>query len=282
MAVMKVLQGFFSTPQFWATLLGAGTAFLLGMVNTWRNDARIKRDAGNLALITLAQMYSIAENLRYHIVVKEPIEASERSKLPKPWAFMIRVTVGLPRQRPSLDLKALGFLVDSHDPDVLNRLLGVERAFNSMLDIVDRHSGLQTQLQEKMSEADPTGRMGMTPEFMVQKFGVRIFIEIDDPIMDLHETLGETCDFITDVGAQLRRALTLQFPGRSFVRYIKAPRSRRLSEAPDVRPRTWRRIARWLRDIAMHRIPSEKAPQVEPIDEPKPPEIIRFIKRSFD
>lgn len=273
---------FFSTPQFWATLLGAATAFLLGMVATWRTNTRVKRDAGNLALISMSQMYSIIENLRYHFLIEEPATAAKNSQRAEPYTFMLRVTMGLPDQPPSIDFKSLGFLVDSHDPDVLNRLLVVERQFRSTLDLVHRHAVLHKELQEKLSALDPTGRAPIPLGSLIEKCGVRIFIEIDDIVEELQAHLGETRDFILSVGSQLRYTLAMQFPSRRFVSFKPMHRSRLINEAPDVRPRTWRRIARASRDFLLIPIPREKKALTAMAEEPAPTRAKRFILRSFE
>lgn len=146
-----------SKPEFWSALFGALAAFLLGVLATWWANLGAKRTSGNLAIIALSQMSALMENVRYELLVKEPIRIHEilhRGPLP----FELRPVAGVPETLPRIQVDGLGFLADSNDPDILNRLLTVERAFAAMIDVLRRHEVAHAKFTELMNAFDPTGQ----------------------------------------------------------------------------------------------------------------------------
>jgi hypothetical protein len=124
--------------EFWAALFGALAAFILGALGQWWANVNAQRTAGNLTLITLSQMYSLIENLRWQLLVEEPRRQAKLLGGAAPYEFQIRAVTGLPKQGLRIPAEQLGFLAESHDPDVLNRLMSIERAFGSILDLLER------------------------------------------------------------------------------------------------------------------------------------------------
>ena len=239
-----------SGPRF----LAHDAAFLLGALGTWWASATAKKTAGNLAIVSLGQMYGILENVRHTMFVEGPVrieKALHRSAL----SFEIRGTIGLPGTVPSVPMEQIGFLVDSRDPDLLNRLLHVERAFTSVLDLVHRHTRLHGELTTKLNAADPTGVRPMSGADLVAAVGVKPLIEIADLIEELQISLPDARDAIVAVTRQLREVLRLHMPSRRFVNFTPAPRSRTMDQPPALpRPAHWRVVVRRLSDsIHKHR-----------------------------
>jgi hypothetical protein len=92
----------------------------------------------------------------------------------------------------------LGFLADSHDPDIFNRLLTIERAFASMFDLLHRHEVVHAKITEKMSAVDPTGQQAFWPQDVLR--GVKLLIEVDTIVEELEKGLPETSDMLLEVG----------------------------------------------------------------------------------
>ena len=63
---------------FWTTLLGALTAFALGRFGQWRSTLNERRAAGNLTIVTLAEMYSEAKALYDSVFVVGAEELREK------------------------------------------------------------------------------------------------------------------------------------------------------------------------------------------------------------
>jgi hypothetical protein len=273
-----------SKPEFWSALFGALAAFLLGALATWWANLSTKRTAGNLAIIALSQMCSLVENVRYELLVKEPIRIHKIANR-GPLSFEIRPAAGLPEALPRIDAEELGFLADSHDPDILNRLLTVERAFGSMFDLLRRHEVAHTMVTERMNALDPTGQRPFGPDVLLQATGAKVLIELDIIIEALEKGLPETRDMLLEVGKQLHNILRVQIPFRRFVGFSAIPRSRLADQPPELpKPALWRRVTRWCFDFLMRRrsLPGPpKSPQIAATD-PTPPSIRRFPPRSWE
>jgi hypothetical protein len=274
-----------SKPEFWSALFGALAAFLLGVLATWWANLNAKRTAGNMAIITLGQMYSLMETVRYALLVKEPIRIHEIVKR-GPLPYEIRPAAGLPESLPRINGEGLGFLADSHDPDILNRLLTVERAFAAMIDLLRRHEVVQVKITEKLNAIDPTGRQLFGPDLLLQAVGAKLLVEVDVLVESLEKGLPETRDMLLAIGKQLREILRMQIPIRRFVGFSAVPRSRIADQPPDLpKPALWRRVTRWTFDMLAKRRflrkcdpPATQAAAPEPI----PPPVKRFPPRSWE
>jgi hypothetical protein len=275
-----------SKSEFWAALFGALAAFLLGALATWRAGVNAKRTAGNMAIVTLGQMCSLMENLRRQLLVDAPILAREKCGGSDPFSWQVLSAFGLPAVPPRLVLQDLGFLADSRDPDILNRLLTVERAFECMLEVVRRHEQLHIKLQERMNEVDPSGQKPFYPEQLVQVVGAKMFIEVDLAYEALQSGLPDARDRILDVSRQLREILRLQFPTRRFLLLVSAHQSRITDQHPPLpKAAIWRRATRATVDRLTNQrtkfarlLESARAASPEPV----PPPVRKFPPRSWD
>src|SRR6185437_6458240 len=98
------------------------------------------------------------ETIRCQLLVDEASRAAHELDMVDAISVYLRPAIGLPQQELRLNVDQLGFLADSYDPDMLNRLLTVERQFTCMVDLIHRHHKLHHEFQDRMSRADPTGQ----------------------------------------------------------------------------------------------------------------------------
>jgi len=275
-----------SRPEFWAALFGALAAFLLGTLGTWWAATTSKRTAANLTILTLSQMCGLMENLRHHLFVREPNRFRAITGR-APMSFQLRTLFGLPDRVGTIPVDQLGYLADSHDPDVMSRLLTVERAFNTMLDLTRTLSRLQAELTERISRLDPGGPEPMQLGELLAAIGPKPFIEIDDLVAELKSGLPQTRDDLLAVGEQLRRTVRMQFPLRHFIGFSRTPRAASIGTPPHLdAPAWWRRALRWSIDALRRprRLPwaTVRPPPPAAAAEPEPPEVRRFPPRSYD
>jgi len=189
--------------EFWAALAGALAAFLLGSAAQWRSATNAKRAAGNVALITLSQMFSLTKNLNDQLfVIQVPKVGGLLGR--DPYFFELKSAVALPDQVLTLPLDQLGFLADSHDPDVLNRLLTVERAFSTMLKLVERHERLHLEFQRRLSAHDQSGTIAWQVGEIRGMIGVDLWLQLENAVMELRTGLPETVDHIIRVSGQVQ------------------------------------------------------------------------------
>lgn len=272
-----------SKPEFWAALFGALAAFLLGVLATWWASLNAKRTAGNMAIIALSQMCSLMENVRYRLLVLEPIrihEIQHRGPLP----FEIRHIAGLPESLPRISGDSLGFLADSHDPDILNRLFTAERAFAAMIDLLRRHEVVHSKITQRLSAYDPAGRKPFGPQVALEVIGGKLLIEVDVLIEEFEKGLPETRDALVEIGKQLHEVLRVQIPIRRFVRFTPVPRVR-FSDLPLNLPNPvlWRIVTRWSFDFLFKRRSLRDVPKAVVAEtDPVPPAIKRFPPRSWE
>jgi hypothetical protein len=264
--------------EFWAALFGALAAFLLGAIGRWWSQNSARQANGNIALITLSQMYAMIENIRQHFLVNEATRAAEQLGA-DPFTFQLRPAIGIPEQNLSLQLNHLGFLANSHDPDVLNRLLTVERQYTSMLDLVRRHREVQMTLQERLSKVDPAGSQLISVGRLRELVGGMLLHQIDDVVNGLETGLAKTRDNIMEVSKQLLGVLRMQFPARRFVSYVPSPWDRVADRTRDLpNAELWRRLARRTMDFLVKRRAigrSAANPLASEFDEPAPRRIRR-------
>ena len=272
-----------SKPEFWAALFGALAAFLLGVLGTWWSATKTKQTTGNLTLIALSQMFALLENLRHHLLVSEPARFRAISGR-APRSFELRKLTGLPNRVTRIPFDQLGFLADSHDPDVLNRLIIAERAFDSLLESTRRLGELQAEFMEKLNRFDPSGQRALQPSEILAVGGTKLLIEIDDFVEALRTGLPEGRDSMLAVGNQLRQTLRMQFPSRRFLGFSPIPRSS-LIELPSGLPSPvlWRRIVRRVVDEVRTRMGwGTKQPPASAVPPfPEALEIKRFPPRSY-
>ena len=272
--------------EFRAALIGALTAFLLGAFAHWRGSARQKRSAGNLALVTLGQMYTEMETLRYHVLDEEPKRLA-RLMGREPFTTEIRPIMGLSDLTPRLQPDQLGFLSESSDADILNRLLVVERAFDSMIGLVRRHAELALRMQEQMSEVRPPGPQNFHIEQLPDLVGVFLVLQIDDTMTGLIEGLPATRDAILSVSTQLRDVLRMYLPAARFVRFEPLPERKDLGQLAAVSSQAalWRRLTRFVVDAMVkdrHLRPRARQPEPGPAPAPdRPPRIRPFPRPSL-
>jgi hypothetical protein len=281
-AAQMTVDALLSKPEFWAALFGALAAFLLGALATWWANINAKRTDGNMAIVALSQMCSLIENARFTLLVTEAIRAHtivHRS----PYSFEIRPIGVLPESLPRISADSLGFLADSHDPDILNRVFTAERAFVMMIDLLRRHADLHSKITERLSTYDARGTKPFGPEVLLEVVGGKLLIELDVLVENLEKGLPETRDGLIEVGKQLRAVLRVHIPFRRFVGFSPAPRSRLSVQPPDLpKAALWRRINRWCFDFLFKRrslLP--KAPAAAETDL-VPPAIQRFPPRSWE
>jgi len=141
---------------FWTTLLGAMTAFALGRFGQWRSTPNERRAAGNLAIVTLAEMYSEAKAL-YDSVFVAGSEEIRKMLGRELLSFEYRAVIDIPAV-PNLDVQRLGFLADSHDADILVRITAARNQFAGMIKLAEAHSRLSAEIQAAPGKNDRTGK----------------------------------------------------------------------------------------------------------------------------
>ena len=247
------IQKLSQTMGFWSALAGAFagaiTAFALGSFGKWRAAANAKRAAGNLAIFTLADMYSEAKVMHEAVFVAQRTEL-ERLLRREPRYFEYRPVMDLRTQLPSLDVEGLGFLVDSTDPDILMRLLVARNDFATMLRVADVHEKLHLEHQRQVAQSDHRGKIPYRIEEISAVSRPDLIAQLEATIQTLEARLQELVEALPKLMEDLRTVLSYVLPTRSFLEFIPGDRGR-LSQGRSiaVKPVLWRRAARYVRRL---------------------------------
>lgn len=238
--------------EFWSALAGALAgaiaAFTLGALVQWRGRVNARRSAGNLAIIALAEMYSEAKAISDAIFGQIP-ELTRILRRP-PRTYELRAAMDAKTVPPPFDIEQLGFLADSHDPDILLRLIVVKNDFEAMLKTVANHERLQLELQRRMGIVSAQSRLPPSTDDVPKVAGMDVIMQLEATVKGLQSTLPDLVDGLQRVGDDLRKVLLYQLPWSTFLRFVPQDRSK-LSEAKlhAVKPALWRRLIRRMRRL---------------------------------
>jgi hypothetical protein len=236
-----------SNPEFWSALFGAVAgalaAFGLGAASQWWTANSTNRKAGNLALITLGQMYQLVENIRRQFLVGESHRSAALLRR-DPFEFELRpITLRDPKLK--LAMEELGFLAESNDPDVLARLMTVQHSYEQVLDALEAHARRMREFQDKMAAAQAAGVSEPRADQVAAIVGPNLFCYVVLGVRELQQRIPDTLAAILQVTEDLRNALRMKLPARHFLRLQIIEQARQLTERPDPeRPRLWRRAVR--------------------------------------
>jgi hypothetical protein len=246
------LLKFLSSGSFWPALFGALTAFVLARVADWRKSVSAMCASGNVAIITLAEMYSEAKALDTTIFV-QPLAKLLKLLGRQPLYFEFLAAVDVPTDAPKLDIDGLSFLAGGHDPDVLVRLIGVRNNFGAMLKLAASHVRLHGELQTRMAKIDPSGQTPYSASEIPNLVGADVMLQLKSTVEGLQELLPELIKSLQIVSEQLRDVLLYRFPTKTFIKFIAEDRGK-LSEAKvyAAPPARWRRVVRRLRALFDH------------------------------
>lgn len=244
----KLLDG----SEFWSALAGALAgaiaAFALGALAQWRGRVNARRSAGNLAIIALAEMYSEAKAISDAIFGQIPALTQTLGR--PPHAYEFSAAMDAKTVPPPFDIEQLGFLADSHDPDILLRLIVAKNDFGAMLKIVANHERLQLELQRRMGIVSAKIRPPPSTDDVPELAGMDVIVQLEATVNGLQSILPDLIDALKRVGDELRDVLLYQLPWGSFLRFVPQDRGR-LSEAKlhAVKPARWRRLIRGVRRL---------------------------------
>jgi len=248
---MMDLRTLLASTEFWAALAGAFagaiTAFALGTMAQWRGSTNAKRSAGNSAIMALAEMYSEAKAIYDSIFVRQRAELLKLLGR-EPLFYEYKAVMDMPKEPPALDVDRLAFLADSHDPDILVRIVTAKNYFAGMLKVAAAHERLCIELQRRLAKAEPTAQRPMTQQQLREAAGMDVMLQLKSTVENMQVMLTELTVWLLRLTDELRDVLLYHFPSRSFVRFIPQDRGKP-SEARSyaMKPARWRRIVRYLR-----------------------------------
>jgi hypothetical protein len=237
-----------------AAFAGALSAFALAATGKWLANRRVEWMAGNEAIFAIAQMYSLIVGLKRQ-QFDEQIDRFTREKGREPnYTEFLPVEGGAGDVlRPKLD--ALGFLLQSHDPDLLNRLAIVVQKFDVMMNAMRELSVTQNQFQQALEARLPNLPGGITLPALEDNIGPYIMTRLMMMVEATRTGLPDCATDLEEIGKQLSDTISYSFPLWRVSKFEAIERERP-TEVPSTagKPRVWRRVVRFFSRIGRKKI----------------------------
>jgi hypothetical protein len=236
--------------NFWASafgaLVGAGSAFLLERIHAAHAERKRRVSFGNQATHTLSLMYSVLASTEKALFG----DYREANKGKSPHPLEVQGTNDTHAGTLQFNLAELAFLSETHDPDILNRLLIAERRFRVTLDIANHRSRLHLEIQDLLGNAGFGPGAVITPAKVAGACGHHRVKQLEDLHNDLLTSLPREMASIKALANELRDVLKYTFPWSRVITYTTD-----VTEMADYRktakPAWWRIVARYLRQLTL-------------------------------
>ncbi len=252
--VEKIVNAIISTEgiaAFFGALGGALAAFFLEALRRWRAERVTQIAAGNEAIFALSQMYARAVGIYQQQFIDRAKFFREQEKRDPNYAEILPIEQGRTIIRIQLD--RLGFLLRSHDPDLLNRLVTVDTHFDVLMQVIEKRNTTQVEWQKASATAIASHFLGQTIPFEILEnlIGIDLSFRLKHMTEALQQQLPECAENLKTVGKQLTDALLWIFPTGRINSFIDSGR-RIASPIPTnvLRPRLWRRMVRCIVKLA--------------------------------
>jgi hypothetical protein len=193
------------------TFVGAYAAFRLE--HNARAAEEMKRRAieGNLALLTLTQMYDALGLYRGTIIDDLPQNEV------KPW-LSLRVTYSLTFKPLGFDATKLHFLFESKDANLLPELLIEGHRFDLTTEMIATHKRLMLEeAHPKLAAAGVTHGSPVSEEDWEMLLGPKTTSEVREVTTGIVNAVPKAMNGITKMFVRLRRQLRELLPGERFI-----------------------------------------------------------------
>ncbi|MEX2149071.1 MAG: hypothetical protein WD793_02575 [Steroidobacteraceae bacterium] len=240
------LEPIVKSTDFWAALFGALTgalaAFLLEAARRWVADNTRRQAAINLALLSLAQMYTAMRNYHDQVFIagrKALMKLNEGE--PPVWAY--QPAHGLTELQLRLNYEELGVLLKSHDPDLLHRVLAAERIYQGAHYQMLEHLRLHREFQHRLAEAREPTQFNAPPRPLEDVVGPDLYGQLTSIATSLRDKTASDMQQVLASANQLRVVARAHFPVRLFLGIDVVP-SKDATRPPSQtkKPKLWRRF----------------------------------------
>ncbi len=240
----KLLTALTSTECI-AAFLGACAAFLMEALRRWWSDRRDTLAAGNEAVFALAQMFAHITNVYNQQFVEQAKVFREMANREPNYAEILPLELGDGVAR--LRFERLGFLLRSHDPDLLNRLAAADSNFGVLTKVIERRNEAQVQWQRATAAVFAQNLSGSPIPFetLERLVGMDLSFRLKNMTEELQRRLPECSKELRSAGQQLTRVLSLVFPMGRVNSFIHVERENAVTPPSGIpKPPLWRRFIR--------------------------------------
>jgi hypothetical protein len=244
---------------FFAAFFGALSAFLFEAYRSWRSDRHKDLVAGNEAIFALSQMYTHATNINNQLF-KDRAKLVQQLAGRDPFYFEFMPMEIAAEQVPRVQLDRLLFLLRSHAPDLLNRLAGIDREFGVIMKFLEHRNEAQKEFQRKTNDAWVPDLRGATLGQLQELAGPELCQRLEKMTENLRMGLPTCASDLMAMTKQVTDVLKFEFPFSIVAGFDPIERDSGFAVLEDEKPRTWRRLVRWLSRLARKpiRLPRKK------------------------
>jgi hypothetical protein len=197
--------------EFGAAFFGAVAAFALEALRRRGEEQREDLAAGNEAVMMLAQMYSVLRNYHQQAFVDRAIAVRNELNRDPVYVEYLPVTVAW-NERSTLPMNRLGFLLRSHDADILNRLSLVERGFLTVLATNRLRNEVHLRFQERARAVLLHPTTPVPSHLVEQAVGYDLALQLKQLTEHLKADIPRTFEDLLSLSKQLSDVLALEFP----------------------------------------------------------------------
>jgi hypothetical protein len=211
-------------------------------------------------VFALLQMFTQAANVYRQKFVVRSAEVRKMTGSDPNYSQILPMELAT-RQIPRLQLEKLGFLLRSHDPDILNRMAVTAMDFEVLMNLLEKRNvaHLEWQRASEPVFADPTLPGPISIEVLEDRIGAQRSVMLKLMTDELRERLPECAGNLERIGKQLTDVLSLMYPSHRINRFDRLERQDAVAPPPSTpKARLWRRavraVARTLRTpLGVHR-----------------------------
>lgn len=237
-----------------AAFTGALAAFALAAIGKWFANRRAEWMAGNEAIFAVAQMYSQIVGLSRQ-QFDEQIEHSKKTRGREPnYTEFLPVEVGEGDVlRPKLE--ELGFLLQTYDPDLLNRLAVVIQKFDVMMHVMRQLNLTQNQFQQAFAALLVHFSGGVTLTALEDNLSPYLMSRLKALVEGARTGLPDCAADLKEIGKQLGETIAYSFPTRRVAKFEAIEREQP-TQVPTTagKPRIWRKVVRFLSRIGRKKV----------------------------
>lgn len=230
-----------------ATAVGAVTgviiAYLLENYRSWRRRRRDQYEGVLRALSSLAQMHNNADNGKTQFI-DEQFTRIRNSTNRNPLAIEFQPIVGDFSHPQRFDVGSLTFMLTSHDPDLLNRMLVLESKYLALASLQPLHTAAHSEFQTVWDALERASPPDHSDEQKLAQVSKALIGRVETLVQGLSRDYPVVVRETMDMHHELREFASFYFPTAKLIRLA------RKDEEPSVpqlqrRPALWRRVLRW-------------------------------------
>jgi hypothetical protein len=190
--------------------IGAYAAFALERRDRSEEQIRARATEGNLALLTLFQMFSVLRQFQKEVISTAPEPGGRWMKM--------KVTFPQPDERLGFDPSRLAFLFECENKNVLPEILLEERRYHLAITMINRRSHLMLEkVHPKLAQEGVQHGMNIAEEAIKAVIGPALAAEALQLTEGIVQNVNEDVASLKTSFDELRKQLAKLLPKENFI-----------------------------------------------------------------